>query len=252
MIRGINTRKAYTGTVSLIFAGAVILTVLTFTGIGYSESPLRFAVSLLAVLIAEGVVFAFTVYWLRTAGSIRETSPVLLSGTVIVAAYAAVVFISAVVLDGLLELSPLWYAAEQLTVLVLCGVVLVAVGGYDRHAGAQEQHVSEASRSHRLHMSELGEIRELAGRWKFPESERLADLIALLEERFRYSNPLSKPALFATEDMISQQISLLHDHVSLLLVLKVPPANWEAEIHELTDSIVHTLQRRNRELTESQ
>ncbi|MEK4326719.1 hypothetical protein MKX70_12860 [Paenibacillus sp. FSL R7-0312] len=48
--------------------------------------------------------------------------------------------------------------------------------------------------------------------------------------------------------MISQQISLLHDHVALLLVLKELPAGWEAETQELADSIAGTLQRRNREL----
>lgn len=236
--------------ISIIFAAAVILTVLTFMGMGFSESPARFTVSFIAVLTAEIAVYAFTVYWLRIAASSRKTSPVFFSRALIIAGYMVLVLGSAVVLDWLLELPPYWYAAEQLALLILSAIVLGAAGGYGRHAGAQERHMAEASRSHRLHMSELVEIRELAGRWKFPESERLADLIALLEERFRYSNPLSKPALFATEDMISQQISLLHDHVSLLLVLKVPPANWEAEINEMTDSIAHTLQRRNRELTE--
>ncbi|WP_249900296.1 hypothetical protein [Paenibacillus sp. PK3_47] len=247
-----NKRRSHTGTVSLIFAAALILTVMIFLGMGFISSPARFAVSFIAVLVAEIIVYFFVLYWLKTAGSIRETSPVLLSGAFIVAGYLAAVLISALVLDGLLQLPVSWYAAEQLILLLLCAVLLGAFRLYGKHAGGQERKIADASRSHRLHMNELVEIRELAGRWKFPESERLTELISLLEERFRYSNPLSKPGLSATEDIISQQISLLHDQVSLLIVLKVPPAGWEAEIHELTDSIAHTLQRRNRELAELQ
>jgi len=45
-----------------------------------------------------------------------------------------------------------------------------------------------------------------------------------------------------------QQISLLNDHVELLLATNIPQKGWLAEINEMIDNINATLQRRNREL----
>lgn len=164
------------------------------------------------------------------------------------ALYVAAVLASAILLDWLLELSPLWYAGEQLLILIAASIVLVATGGYGRNAASGERRAADASRSLRTHMQELQEIRGIAGTWKHPEAGRLVELIKALEEKFRYSDPVSRPGLYATEDIIRQQISLLHDHVALLLVLKELPARWDTETEELTESIAGTLQRRNLEL----
>ncbi|AIQ60441.1 hypothetical protein PBOR_28480 [Paenibacillus borealis] len=243
-----NKQRSYTGLITVIYIAVLAVTVFSFFMLGFSESLMRFVVTLLAVCIAETVVYGYSVFWLRTAPDVSRTSPLLLSGAWIVGLYVAVVIASAVLLDWLLELSPLWYAGVQLIVLVAAVAVLEAIGLYGRNAASQEQRDASASRNLRRHRQELHEIRELAGTWKHPESIRLTELVGTLEEVFQYSDPISSPELSATEDVISQQISLLHDHVALLLVLKEPPADWDAETQELTDSIASTLQRRNREL----
>ncbi|MNI72976.1 hypothetical protein D3C73_1289480 [compost metagenome] len=76
----------------------------------------------------------------------------------------------------------------------------------------------------------------------------MKQLLMNLEEQFKYSDPISDPAMYETEDVISQQISLLHDHVALLLVLQEPPADWKEQTEGLAESIAGTLQRRNQEL----
>ncbi|KAI7262205.1 hypothetical protein KC345_g9503 [Hortaea werneckii] len=191
---------------------------------------------------------ASRILWLRSAPEAVRTSPVLLSGAWIIAVYVISVLASAVLLDWLLELHPLWYAGEQLIVLIVAAVVLAATGLYGWNAASGERRDADASRNLRHHRQELRGIREIASTWKQPGSARLIELVDTLEEKFRYSDPISNPELSATEDMINQQISLLHDHVALLLVLKEPPADWETETQELTESIAGTLQRRNREL----
>ena len=243
-----NKRKSNSGLITVIYIAVLMITIFSFFIFGFSESLMRFAVTLIAVCIAETAVYIFSLLWLRSAPGVSRTSPVLLSGAWIVAVYVFAVLVSAVLLDWLLELSPLWYAAEQLIVLIIAAAILAATGVYGWNAASQEQQAADASRFLRRHRQELHEIRGLALTWKQPGSTRLIELVADLEEKFRYSDPISGSGLSATEDMISQQISLLHDHVALLLVLKELPAHWEAETQELTESIASTLQRRNREL----
>lgn len=115
-------------------------------------------------------------------------------------------------------------------------------------AGMLQQRYRTLRILHRQHLAELQDIRELAGTWRHPGAEWLTELVAGLEERFQYSAPVSHSTLFATEVMLTQQISLLHDQVTLLLMLHCPGSNWEESASELAESISATLQQRNREL----
>jgi hypothetical protein len=243
-----NKIRSYTGLITVIYIAVLAVTIFSFFMLGFSESLMRFVVTLLAVCIAETAIYGYSILWLRSAPEAVRTSPVLLSGAWIIAVYVIAVLASAVLLDWLLELHPLWYAGEQLIVLIVAAVVLAATGLYGWNAASGERRDADASRNLRHHRQELRGIREIASTWKQPGSARLIELVDTLEEKFRYSDPISNPELSATEDMINQQISLLHDHVALLLVLKEPPADWETETQELTESIAGTLQRRNREL----
>ncbi|KWX77728.1 hypothetical protein [Paenibacillus jilunlii] len=231
-----------------IYAAVVILTLGSLVMLGFADSVFRTVVSMIALLTAETAVYAYSLFWLRTVGNAKRTPPVLLSGALIMAVYTAVVFFSAIVLDWMLALQPYWYAGEQLTVLILSTIALGAIGLYGWNAGVQEQRTADAGRNLRLHLMEITEIGTIARTWNNPGAEELKQLLMNLEEQFKYSDPISDPAIYETEDIIRQQISLLHDHVVLLLVLQEPPADWRQQTESLAESIASTLRRRNREL----
>ncbi|KUP21428.1 hypothetical protein [Paenibacillus sp. DMB5] len=137
----------------------------------------------------------------------------------------------------------------QLTLLLVSAAALLAVTGlYSRNAAAGGRRTDDAASAHTQHQAELRDIRELAGSWRHPGAQWLAELVAGLEEQFRYSDPHSRPDLYDTEEMLTRQISLLHDQVALLLTLRDPGSGWEGAAGELADSIAGTLLRRNREL----
>lgn len=243
-----NKRKTYTRIITAIYAVTLILTVLSFLVLGYSESQFRFVISILAVLLAESVVYGYCLFWLRAASNIQLTSPVVISGAIITCIYAISVFVSAIVFDWVLEVPPSWYAAVQLVILIIGMIGLAIAGLYGRNAGAQEQQSKRSLQGFKRYQSDLAAINELVGTWKNPESEQLVELLNTLEDNFRFSDPVSDPSLYATEDIMCQQISLLNDHVELLLATDIPHVGWLAEINEMTDNINATLQRRNREL----
>ncbi|MDF9843993.1 MULTISPECIES: hypothetical protein [unclassified Paenibacillus] len=240
--------RSYTGNISLIYAAAVILTVAFFIILGLPGLQLRSFVSMLAVLAAESAVCGYTVCRLRSAMSNRNPSPVLTGVAWITAAYAGAVLIAAALLDWGLQLQAPAYAAVQLTLLLVSAALLAVTGIYSRNAVAGEQRTDAAASAHIQHQAELKDIRELAGSWRHPGAQWLVELVAGLEEQFRYSDPHSRPDLYDTEEMLTRQISLLHDQVALLLTLRDPGSGWEGAASELADSIAGTLLLRNREL----
>lgn len=243
-----NRNKKYVQMITVIYVVIILVTLFSFLGFGFSDSWIRFIISLSAVLLAESVIYGYCIIWLCTSDSVQRTSPVLLSGALITGGYATIVFISVLVLDWLLELPPLWYAAEQGLVLLLGAVALVMIGFYGWNAGTEEQKVKKSVDSFRRYQSEMTEISRLAGSWNHPEADQLVKVTRLLHDEFKFSDPVTEPSLYVVEDMIEQQLSLLHDQVELLLAVQAPPESWQVEINEIADSIRATLQRRNREL----
>ncbi|QSF44068.1 hypothetical protein [Paenibacillus tianjinensis] len=140
------------------------------------------------------------------------------------------------------------FSESQLAELIISAVILGAAGIYGRSTAVKLQKTKDTLRIHRQHLAELQDIRELAGTWRHPGAEWLTELVTGLEERFQYSAPVSHSSLFAIEVILTQQISLLHDQVSLLMTLQRPGDNWEESASELAESISATLQRRNMEL----
>ncbi|NUU59083.1 hypothetical protein [Paenibacillus agri] len=243
-----NRKKPYTGIITVIYTVVIIATVLLLTMLGFSDNLPRLVITLIAVLIAESVVFGYTLFWIKSAGSVSGTPPILLSGAFIIAAYAVAVVISAVFLDRLLGLPAFWYAAVQLLVLAAAGGCLALIGLYGWNAGAQENKEKQATRSLFRQRKELADIKRAARSWRHAEAETLVKRIGSVEEAFTYSDPVSRPSLFATEDMLSQQIALLRDQVELLLSSGEPGKGWEAQLEGIIGDIEATLQRRNREL----
>lgn len=244
-----NKRKTYTYHITVIYAVALILTLFSFLGFGFSESLFRFVISLTAVLLAESVVYGYCVFWLRATGGMQHTPPVVLSGAIITGIYAASVFASAIIFDWLLEVPSSWYAAVQLLILIVAVISLLVVGVYGWNAGAQEQQIKKSLQAFQRHRNDLAAIKATVGTWKNPDTEQLVKLLNVLEDEFKFSDPVSDPSLYATEDILRQQISLLNDHIELLLAATEPQVDWQVEINGMTESINATLQRRNRELT---
>ena len=241
-------RKTYTRIITVIYTATLILTVLSFIVFGFSESQFRFVISILAVLLAESAVYGYCLFWLRAASSIQQTSPVVISGAIITCIYTISVVVSAIVFDWVLEVPPSWYAAMQILILIVGIMGLSIAGLYGKNAKAQEQQVERSLQVFKRCESDLTAISELVRTWENPESEQLVKLLNILEDNFRFSDPVSDPSLYATEDIMCQQISLLNDHVELLLATDIPQKGWLAEINEMIDNINATLQRRNREL----
>ncbi|WP_151736490.1 hypothetical protein [Paenibacillus tengchongensis] len=243
----ISGRKSSFIVLTGCFAAAAALTVLALITTGFTESLPRLIITMLSLLTAEGVLYGYSLYWLRSAATGRVLKPVLVSGAFIAGTYAIAVLASALLLGRLLKLPPLWYALGQLLVLMLGAAALGAAGLYGRNA-ARNGGAADASRLHLRQREGLAEAAAAARTWKRPEASRLTELVAGLQESFQYSDPVSVPGLYATEELLDQQISLLQDHVKLLLALPEPPQDWEAESIEITQRIAVTLARRNREL----
>jgi len=241
-------RKSNFSVASMIYAAVLICTLISFI-ILWPGSGTRVIVSLSSVLLAESVVYGYSLFWLRHGSRVSRTSPVILSGAFITILYAVVVFISVNVFDLLLELPSVWYVSLQLFFLGAEVICLVIVRIYGWNAGILEKRAEDSSRNLRQHLQELDEIKLSVLKWNQSEREPLGELIKTLQANFKYSDPVSRPSMFATEDILTQQISLLKDHLNLLFNTGVLPEDWEAETLAIIESITNTLARRNLELS---
>lgn len=243
-----NRKKPYAVMLTAIYITVIILTVLAFTIMGFSVNHQRLLITLLAILIAETAVYAYTLFWIKVARTVSGTPPVVLSGAFITAAYTAAVVLAAVIFDWLLEVPSFWYAAVHLLLLAAAAISLALIGLYGWHAGAQERKEGRAARSLLGQRKKLAEIKQAARGWEHEGNDQLVGVVRRVEEKFTYSDPVSRPELSATEEMLDQQIALLRDQVELLLATSAPRAGWEDELEAIATDIETTLQRRNREL----
>lgn len=243
-----NKKKPYAGILTAIYIAVILITILAFTIMGFSVNHQRLLITLLAILAAETGVYAYTFFWIKIARTVSGTPPVVLSGAFITAAYTAAVVLAVVIFDWILEIPSFWYAVVQLLLLAAAAISLALIGIYGWHAGAQESKNERLSRGLLAQRKALAEMKEAARSWEHEGSGQLAGVIRRVEEKFTYSDPVSRPELSATEGMLDQQIALLRDQVELLLSTNVPRAGWEQELEDIAADIEKTLQRRNREL----
>lgn len=70
-----NKGKSYIRIITIIYVAAIILTVFSFIGLGFSESLFRFVTSLVAVLLAESVVYGYCIFGSVVQVVFREPHP---------------------------------------------------------------------------------------------------------------------------------------------------------------------------------
>lgn len=57
-----NKSRRYIYIITIIYAVAIVLTVFSFIGLGFSDSLFRFIISLSAVLLAESVIYGYCIF----------------------------------------------------------------------------------------------------------------------------------------------------------------------------------------------
>lgn len=200
---------------TIIYALAVVLTVAIGVLIGLSFDQLDLMwISLIALLIAETAVYELSV---RIA---RSRSEGLMSGYMSYVAVAGV-YLAAVV--AAIVVSFIWSLAfwtYGLIHLVMLAAALIGAGFIALFAGyaiEQEQETSEQLKWIKQMGVHLTRIEHDLKMWEHPAKGPLHQELEALQEKVRYSDPVSRPELVGTEFAMLEQLQILAGDVRSLV-----------------------------------
>lgn len=226
---------------------AAVITLAALSAYGMPGGLTRSAVSAAALLASAAAVVSFAAAYRRAKRQGPGLSPVWAGGAVLTAGYAVLALTLFIVLDRWLRIAPASYALCQGWLLA---AALAAGGGLawaGRRASLQEQDAEGGSLRRLQRM--MADIRLLVPPDR-AELQVLAEQLRKADERFRFSDPVSRPELSASEDTLRQQLELLRDQLELMRSVGNAPDEWLKQTEAIIDEVAAALERRNAELAQ--
>ncbi|MCD9024807.1 hypothetical protein [Cohnella silvisoli] len=208
-----NARLA---TVIYVLALLVTLAVVFLIGLPFARISHAW-ISLFALFIAETALYGLSLYYIPNRKHSDATIPGYLAFGTIAGLYLIVVIIFIIVFSLVLDLSTFNYGLLHFIALGVAGIMASMVAIYFRHADDQEVNsTAQVQWVSGMRSTLLSIKQELAG-WNHEERGGLAKGIAELEEKVRYSDPVSHPSLVGTEESLMQQVHELASGISSLV-----------------------------------
>lgn len=224
---------------------ATVTTLAVLSAYGMPGGITRSAVSAAALLASAAAVVGFAAAYRRAKRQGPGLSPVWAGGAVLTAGYAVLALTLFFVLDRWLRIAPAQYALCQGWLLAAALAAGGALSGAGRRASLQEQDAEGGSFRPLQRM--IADIRLLVPPAR-PELQVLAGRLRETDERFRFSDPVSRPELSAFEDTLRQQLELLRDQLELVRSVPYAPEEWLEQTEAIVDEVAAALERRNAEL----
>lgn len=243
-------RDTYARLITLIYALAVILTlaVVFFIGLQFT-GPVHLWISLAALLIAETAVYGLNLYHIGN----RNRPDGIVSGYLAYMTIAGLYLLAAaiaIVISLIFPLSAARYGLIHVILLAAAGILAGFVAIFSRNASDQEQEMKEQVWwVQQMGIALLG-IKQDLETWNHQEKERIKKGIEDLEEKVRYSDPVSQPEVASTEMYLLDQARSLASGVRGLA--NAPDAAAEAErIGAQIRDMANQIAVRNRQLLQA-
>ncbi|WP_276356149.1 hypothetical protein [Cohnella caldifontis] len=237
-----NSRTRVT---TIIFALALVLTVAALLLFDLpSFRPYHFGVTLASLFIAETAVYAAALYIQYAGSRFNRMVPGFAAYVAIAGLYFAAVLAIIVVCSAILNVSAKTYALIHLIAFV-AGLILAAVVHlFLKDAEGEESDVKNQVNWNKDLLVTLTMMKQRLA--ENPES--FGDLIreiGELEEKVRYSDPISPPALWDLDFQLSEQVAALADRIGKIDESSSPQADTEEAMRSVK-GLIGQLEIRNR------
>lgn len=224
---------------------AVVFLALPFAGPGYAW------ISLAALLIAESTVFGVVMYFISNRRTFLNQVPGYVAYGMTAAAYFAVT-VAAVAICSVLSLSLLTYGIIHLLIIIGAAIMLGIVAFFVKYMERQDETVAaQAQFVKQLLLALLTAKQHIEG-WNDERRHSLQTALLRLEDKARYSDPVSHPDLQAAENLLLVQARELQERLRSLSRPSgetVDPGTIE-EIGELIRRLEQQLEQRNQQLVQ--
>lgn len=197
-----DNQRGYARIITVIYFLAIILTVAIIFLIGLQFTrPSHLWISLFALFIAESAVYGLNMH----RNSSQSHPDGLISGYMAYATVAGIYLIAvvaAIALSLIIVISTFSYALIHIILLSAGGIISGLIAMFSRNVIEQEHKMPEqVIWVKHMGLTLLGIKQDLES-WKHPESEQLKKGLEELEEKVRFSDPVSIPPLAAAEQQL--------------------------------------------------
>jgi len=241
----VNTLRNDVRIMTIVYALAVILTFAIWILLGLSFDQLDAKwISLLAMLIAETAIYELGVRYVRSQ---EDAHMARYRSYMAVAVAYFVLVVAAIVVSFIFPLA-LW--AYGLMHMILLAVQLMTAGLIAlrvEQAREQERQLSERMQWVRQMGLEMVQIARELEQWNHPARDRLNRELASLQEKVRFSDPVSRPELAEEEFTILQQLQSLAGDVRRLVQLTGNEGDVD-QIRKQLEKLANAIDRRNQQL----
>lgn len=235
---------------SIIYGLTVVLTlaVIFLTGLPFVREN-HLWITLSALLLAETIAFRVVIYMLSNHKQFTKLIPGYMAyGTV-----SGVYFLSVILIVGLfslwLNVSTFSYFLIHLIALAAAAIVFGLVALYVKNVGHQEADTASQVQLLKGMQLTLLTVKQHVDMWNDENSGSIKQLVEQLEEKVRYSDPISHPSLSLTDQELVQQIQELAERISAL-VRDTEQQEDVGNLGKFIRNIEHQLEERNRQLVE--
>lgn len=213
-----DKQRDYSRIVTLIYILAILITlaVVFLIGLPFSRTSHTW-ISLGALLLAETAIYGLALHYISGGKRASALIPGYLAYSVIAGLYLAIVIVFIIVFSLAADISTVSYGLLHFIALAIAAIMASLITLYVRHA---EQQDGDPSASSHDWVPEVRDTlllvkQELEG-WNGEASGGLRKGIEELDEKVRYSDPVSHPSLSGTEKNVLNRIRLLANEISEL------------------------------------
>jgi hypothetical protein len=174
-----------------------------------SEKPGLWLVTLGPLLLVEVAIYNYCRNWIRKRSSVARNIPGTIALGVIIGMYAVAVLIIFVLFVQLIPVSLTVYVMLQLVAAAAGAVLYGLVWGFNLYVEKQEKDVNSRTYAFKQIQHNLAALKQELTNESQEATQALVNELRALEEKMRYSDPLSHPSLRILEDNLQWQVDEL-------------------------------------------
>lgn len=222
-----DNQRGYARSLTVVYISAVVLTiaVILLADLPFLN-PEQAWITLGVLILAEFVLYSLILHYIAQ----QSRSNKLMSGFMAYASIAGLYFLAvviAIVVTLAFGLSTSKYILIHVILLAAAAILSGGVMLFSRNVSEQEREIEEQAGWINQMMLHLREIKQDLESWNHPVKDLLKKGLEDLEEKVRYSDPVTHPGLAAAERELLDLIRQLAGRVRGLAQL--PDAAEEAE-----------------------
>jgi hypothetical protein len=242
-------QRDYSKILMFIYALSVLLTLAVVLLIGLPYLRVGHAwISISALILAETVIYLLALHYVSNHKRSSGMIPGYLAFSAVASLYLIAILVFIVVFSLVLDVSTTNYGLLHIALLAVAGIMSGFFALYFRHAEHQENESRTQVQWIRGMQSAILTVKQELEGWSDEARGSLRKELEALEEKIRYSDPMSHPELLDMEKVLLGQVYELSSAVRQLAIGTMEVSGESERLSRQVREITNGLANRNQQL----